>query len=258
MGNAPQTYLSFAHHLADRAGDILRTYFRTPVTVDTKPDKSPVTIADREVEAYMRNAIEGRFPEHGILGEELGEKNIDAQYVWVLDPIDGTRSFITGKPLFGTLIALCEAGRPILGIIDHPILRERWVGCEGFPTTFNEAPSTVRSCPEISNACLFTTGIEWYPPEDLNCFTRLREAVRMTQYSADCYAAGLLASGFVDLVIECSLKAHDYCALVPVIQGAGGIITDWEKKALDVNSDGRILAAGDRALHDAALTLLAA
>ena len=252
----PEDLLAFAHRLADQAGTIVRSYFRTPVAVDIKPDASPVTIADREAEAAMRDDIAKRYPDHGILGEELGTLRADARYVWVLDPIDGTRSFITGKPLFGTLIALCDAGRPILGIIDQPIMRERWVGCRGEPTTLNGALANVRSCPELAKAALFTTGLEWYPPAELARFERLRAAVGMTQYSADCYAAGLLASGFVDLVVECSLKAYDYCALVPVIEGAGGVITDWQGRPLDLTSDGRILAAGDGALHGTARALL--
>ena len=246
----------FARRLADASGDVIRRYYRQPIPVDTKSDHSPVTIADREAEAALRALIEGTYPEHGIVGEELDDVRVDAEFVWVLDPIDGTRSFITGKPLFGTLIALCHRKAPVLGVIDQPISGERWLGCRGRPTVLGDQPVTARPCPDLAKAVLFTTGHEWYGDSQLTAFKHLEAKVRMTQYSADCYAFALLATGFVDLVIECSMHNHDIAALVPVVEGAGGVMTDWQGRSLNLDSEGCVLAAGDRGLHEQALAVL--
>ena len=251
------TLLAFALRLADAAGDLIRPYFRKPLAVRDKPDLSPVTAADRAAEEAMRRLIEARFPEHGILGEEFGREREDAELVWVLDPIDGTKSFISGVPLFGALIALTREGRPILGIIDQPISRERWVGAAGRPTTLNGAPIGCRACPSLAVATLFATTPDMFKGEDAAAFARVSAAVKLVRFGADCYAYGLLAAGFVDLVLEASLKPYDFCAMVPVVEGAGGIATDWRGRSLDIAADGRILVAGDRRTHEAALALLA-
>ena len=251
------TLLAFAQHLADAAGEVIRPYFRKPLAVHDKPDLSPVTAADRTAEAAMRRLIETRFPEHGMLGEEFGREREHAELLWVLDPIDGTKSFISGVPLFGTLIALTHEGRPILGIIDQPISRERWVGAGGRPTTLNGAAIRSRPCPLLSAATLFATTPDMFAGEDAAAFARVSAAVKLVRFGADCYAYGLLATGFVDLVLEASLKPYDFCAMVPVVEGAGGVATDWRGADLDLASDGRILVAGDRRAHEAALTLLA-
>jgi len=251
------TLLAFALRLADAAGEVIRPYFRKPLAVRDKPDLSPVTAADRAAEEAMRRLIEARFPEHGILGEEFGREREDAELVWVLDPIDGTKSFISGVPLFGALIALTREGRPILGIIDQPISRERWVGAAGRPTTLNGAPIGCRACPSLAVATLFATTPDMFKGEDAAAFARVSAAVKLVRFGADCYAYGLLAAGFVDLVLEASLKPYDFCAMVPVVEGAGGVATDWRGADLDLASDGRILVAGDRRAHEAALTLLA-
>jgi len=251
------TFLAFAHRLADAAGEVIRPYFRKPLAVRDKPDLSPVTAADRAAEERMRALIEARFPAHGILGEEFGREREDAELVWVLDPIDGTKSFISGVPLFGALIALTREGRPILGIIDQPISRERWVGAAGRPTTLNGAPIGCRACPSLAVATLFATTPDMFKGEDAAAFARVSAAVKLVRFGADCYAYGLLAAGFVDLVLEASLKPYDFCAMVPVVEGAGGIATDWRGRSLDIAADGRILVAGDRRAHEAALALLA-
>ena len=251
------TLLAFAQHLADAAGEVIRPYFRKPLAVHDKPDLSPVTAADRAAEERMRALIEARFPAHGILGEEFGREREDAELVWVLDPIDGTKSFISGVPLFGALIALTREGRPILGIIDQPISRERWVGAAGRPTTLNGAPIGCRACPSLAVATLFATTPDMFKGEDAAAFARVSAAVKLVRFGADCYAYGLLAAGFVDLVLEASLKPYDFCAMVPVVEGAGGIATDWRGRSLDIAADGRILVAGDRRAHEAALALLA-
>jgi inositol-phosphate phosphatase/L-galactose 1-phosphate phosphatase/histidinol-phosphatase len=249
-------YLELALRLADAAGEAIRPYFRQPLTVDDKADLTPVTIADRAAEQAMRSLIESRFPEHGIVGEEFGRVRETAEFVWTLDPIDGTKSFISGVPLFGTLIALTRSRRPILGIIDQPIAHERWVGVAGCPTTLNGAVVRCRACKALSGATLFATTPDMFKGGDAASFGRVSGAVKLTRFGADCYAYGLLAAGFIDLVLEASLKPYDFCAMVPIVAGAGGIATDWRGADLDIASDGRILVAGDRRTHRAALELI--
>ncbi len=240
---------TFAGLLADAAGTVLRRHFRSTVAVEDKADNSPVTIADRETEQTLRDAILKRYPQHGVRGEELGRINSDAEYVWVLDPIDGTRSFITGKPLFTTLIGLLHQGEAVLGVIDQPITRERWVGASGQPTTFNGAPCRVRPQAVLADATLFTTGAvsatrpTWCTPEERVALGRLIDAVKLTQYSTDGYAFGLLASGFIDLVVEAGMEPHDFCAAIPIVRGAGGVMGDWAGKPLDCGRKGPVLAA---------------
>ena len=250
-------FLALAYDLAAASGAILRRYFRQTIAVDDKSDASPVTIADREVEQTLRVAITKAYPDHGILGEEFGAHNTDADHVWVLDPIDGTKSFITGKATFGTLIALCRKGAPVVGVIDQPITRERWIGAAGRATTFNGATVKTRASVKLADALLYATTPQMFVGDDAAAFERLTARVKYPLYGADCYAYGLLASGFTDLVCEASLKPYDYCALVPVVNGAGGKITDWQGDALTIASGPRVLAAGDTGLHAQALAVLA-
>jgi inositol-phosphate phosphatase/L-galactose 1-phosphate phosphatase/histidinol-phosphatase len=250
-------FVILAERMAETVRPIVMGYFRTAVEIDEKADTTPVTAADREAEATLRRMIADACPDHGILGEEYGAERIDASYVWVLDPIDGTKSFVTGKPLFGTLIALLREGTPIVGVIDMPALDERWVGVDGRHTTFNGQPARVRPCPKLGQAWLYASSPHMFPEGDFEAFERLRLRCRAGIYGADCYAYGLLASGTVDLVCEATTKPHDYCALVPVIAGAGGVITDWHGRPLGLQSDGRVLAAGDERMHAAAREALA-
>ena len=252
----PPEYVALAHSLADAARPIIRRYFRQPIPVDDKSDDSPVTIADREVEQAMRDILRIQAPSHGIIGEEGGRDHADAEWVWVLDPIDGTRAFITGKPCFGTLIALTHGGIPVLGIIDQAITDERWIGGKGLGTQLNGERVYTRHCHDISKAYAYSTGPELFGPETRMAWDRIVDNVKHARYGADCYAYALLATGFVDLVIEAGLKPHDYAALVPVIEGAGGIITDWHGKPLSIHSDGNVCAAGDKELHAQALEVL--
>jgi inositol-phosphate phosphatase/L-galactose 1-phosphate phosphatase/histidinol-phosphatase len=246
-------HLALAEALADAARAVITGYFRQKLAVDDKSDRSPVTVADREAEAAMRRLIEARFPDHGILGEEHGSVRAEAEHLWVLDPIDGTKSFISGIPLFGTLIALLHRGQPVLGVIDQPILGERWLGAAGRPTTLNGAPVQTRSCPSLAAATLFSTAPDsMFASFEAEGFARLRRAVKLMRTGADCYAYAQLASGFIDLVVEGQLKPYDYCALVPVIEGAGGVITDWQGAPLGLASDGKVLACGDPTLAAAA------
>jgi inositol-phosphate phosphatase/L-galactose 1-phosphate phosphatase/histidinol-phosphatase len=250
------SHIALAHALADAAGAVARRYFRQKIAVDDKPDLTPVTIADREAEAAMRRLIAAACPDHGIIGEEEGRTRADAEFVWVLDPIDGTKNFISGIPLFGTLIGLAHRGRPVLGVIDQPILRERWTGAAGTATTLNGAPVRCRAAAALDRATLFSTSPDMFQGADAARFARLKGAVKLARYGADCYAYAQLASGFIDLVVERDLKPYDYCAVVPVIAGAGGVTCDWEGRALDLGSDGRVIACGDPRLLAAARAAL--
>jgi len=255
----PAEFLALAERLAEASGKIVRRYFRTSVEIITKADASPVTIADRETETALRQMVKLAYPDHGLLGEEFPAERADAEFVWIFDPIDGTKSFITGRPLFGTLIALLHRGRPILGIIDHPALGERWIGAAGRPSSFNGAPARVRPCAALAKAVLAASSPHMFGTEKATAaFERVRAKAGLTMYGADCYAYGLLASGFHDLVVEANNGIHDFLALVPVIEGAGGMITDWEGRALGLDSGDKVLAAGDPRMHAQALKLLAA
>ncbi|KAJ1413553.1 Inositol monophosphatase-like [Sesbania bispinosa] len=251
--------------VADAAGQVIRKYFRNKFDILHKDDLSPVTIADQSAEEFMVSIISENFPSHAIYGEEYGWrcKEKSAEYVWVLDPIDGTKSFITGKPLFGTLIALLQNGRPILGIIDQPVLRERWIGVAGKRTTLNGQEVSTRICANLSQAYLYTTSPHLFTGDAEEAFFRVRSKVKTPLYGCDCYAYALLASGFVDLVVESGLKPYDFLALIPVIEGAGGVITDWKGHQLSWEASPfspaksfNVVAAGDKQVHQQALDSL--
>jgi len=244
--------LPLAEHLADEARQIIRPYFRSDFKVETKSDESPVTIADRAVEKRLREIIDERRPEDGIIGEEYDIKESKNQYEWVFDPIDGTKSFVMGRPTFGTLIALCENGAPILGIIDQPILNERWIGATGLPTTFNGKKVRTRACPSLSNARLSCTAPDQIPRH----WEKLKEKSAFFAWGGDCYAYAMLSMGGLDAVIEDLLGTYDYCALPPIIEGAGGWMGDWNGRALTTQSKGNVLAVGDIALKDQLLEIL--
>ena len=249
--------IKLAEILADTAADEIMKYFRGTFDIDAKSDASPVTIADKAAEAAMRLVIEDAQPEHGIIGEEMGNLKPDAEYVWVLDPIDGTQSFVTGKPLFGTLIALMRNGTPILGVMNIPALNERWIGVEGRPTTFNGDKVSVRTCEDISKAWIYATSPQMFEDNDFIAFEKLRKASWRSVYGAECMAYGLLANGWVDIVCEGTMQLYDYAPMVPIIEGAGGIISDWSANPLGIGGDGTVLAAGDKTIHTLALEILA-
>ena len=256
-GSVPAELVALAQRLADAARPIAKRYFRTAVAVDDKTDASPVTIADREAETAMRALLTEHVPQHGVFGEEHGAVRTDADYVWVLDPIDGTKAFITGLPIFGTLIALLHRGVPVMGVIDQPILKERWLGVDGRQSTFNGQPIKVRACAALDKAYMYSTAPQMFGGPLAQRHEALAGKVKLFRWGGDCYAYGLLASGHVDLVVENDLKLYDFAALAPVIKGAGGLITDWKGRELDMRSDGSVLAAGDPAVHRAAAAVLA-
>jgi inositol-phosphate phosphatase/L-galactose 1-phosphate phosphatase/histidinol-phosphatase len=249
--------LDLAERLVDASGAVLRTYFGAGLDADDKDDRSPVTRADREAEAAMRALLAEHAPGHGVIGEELGASGEGAELVWVLDPIDGTKAFVVGKPLFGTLVALLHRGVPVLGVIDQPVLGDRWLGAEGRATTRSGRPARARACSDLGRARLSTSGPQYFSAEGRAAFERVAARARFASYGGDCYQYGLLASGSIDLVVEQALKLWDFAALVPVITGAGGVITDWEGRPLHAGSDGRVLACGDPALHAQVLAVLA-
>ena len=251
-----QDDLLLAQRLADAAGEAIRPFFRARYETDFKSDDSPVTQADRAAEAAMRAILEKERPADGIIGEEYGTERGDAERIWVLDPIDGTRSFIAGRPIFGTLIGLMQAGWPVLGIIDQPIARERWAGLTGQGTTLNGKAVHSRRCRELSDAILASTGPQYFPGCTGEHFALLARDCRDTVWGGDCYNYALLASGHVDLVIEAGLKLHDLAALVPVVEGAGGRMCDWNGDPLTHDSDGNVVALGDPARLDDVLEAL--
>lgn len=249
--------LALANRLADAAGAAIRPFFRARYDTEFKSDKSPVTEADRAAEAAIRAILEKERPKDGIVGEEYGAVREDADRLWILDPIDGTRSFIAGRPIFGTLIALTQDGWPTLGIIDQPIAKERWAGLMGQPTTYNGKPIRTRSCRSLEDAIVATTGPQYFPGCTGEHFSRFAGLCRDTVWGGDCYNYGLVASGHVDIVVEAGLKLHDIAALVPVVEGAGGHMCDWAGEPITADSDGRVIALGDPARLDDVLEALA-
>ena len=241
--------LALALRLADAAGDAIRPLFRGAWDHERKADRTFVTQADRAAEAAMRQLIEQAFPADGIIGEEYGTRNEGSGRQWVLDPIDGTTSFIAGRPIFGTLIALLQDGWPVLGIIDQPVAGERWVGRIGQPTLFNGKPTQARPLKELSDAVLATTSPHLFTNEEADAFMSVAKTVAEKKiiYGGDCYNYGLVASGHIDVVIEAGLKLYDYAALVTVVEGAGGMMADWQGHPLDAGSDGTVIALGDPA-----------
>ena len=254
--------LALADRLADAAGAAIRPFFRGRFAHELKADQSPVTEADRAAEAAMRRLLDAEAAGDGVVGEEYGEKPGVTGRRWVLDPIDGTRSFTAGRAIFGTLVALLDGDWPVLGVIDQPIARERWVGMSGRPTLFNGAPARVRPCPALRGAIVATTSPHLFCEEEGAAYLRLIGAAsggNLAQgpvYGGDCYNYGLLASGHLDLVCEAGLKLHDFAALVPIVEGAGGRMCDWHGDPLTADSIGQVLAIGDPARVDDALEAL--
>ncbi|MDE0240852.1 MAG: inositol monophosphatase family protein [bacterium] len=248
----------FAGRLADESGPIIRKAHQGGFSTEAKADGSPVTNVDRAVEDRLRTIIATSYPDHGIVGEERGDKAANDGPVWVIDPIDGTLPFLAGIPVFGTLIALVEDGMPLIGVIDMPATAERWLGCRGRPTTRNGAAVRVRACSGLADALLSTSNPDFYGADDGDAFARLKAAVCWTVYGGSCLAYAQLASGRTDLGIDVALDPLDYLALVPVIEGAGGVVSDWQGAPLTMASGNRILAAGDARRHAEAMAILAA
>lgn len=251
--------VEFAHLLADAAGEIVRAAARKRRIVHRKADASPVTEVDRAVELRLRDLIAARQPDHGVIGEEFGDDRQEAEHVWVLDPIDGTKAFMAGLPVYGTLIGLARAGRPVLGIIDQPVTRERWTGIDRDGTRYNGERVSTSACDRLGDALVCTTSAEYYEGEDTGAYRRIVAASKWVVYGGNCHAFAQVACGFVDIALETKVGVYDYCALVPVVENAGGIMTGWRGELLTLQPapGGRILASGNRAVHEAAMACLA-
>jgi inositol-phosphate phosphatase/L-galactose 1-phosphate phosphatase/histidinol-phosphatase len=250
-------FAGFFDRMAGAAGEIALKYFRTDLAVDEKDDHSPVTQADREIEAKLRTMIAKEFPAHGIVGEEQGCENEQAEFVWYIDPIDGTKSFAIGRPLFGTIIGLTHGGRPAAGLVDQAFTKDRWFGIAGAFATHNGRRVKVAAPREFADARLYVGSPATFRDEDCYAgYEALCRAAKWTQYSGDCYAYGLLASGWIDLVVERDLKPHDIIGVVPIISGAGGYISDWQGRDVDASTDGTVVAASSKELAMRALATL--
>lgn len=261
----PVDFASFVDDLARASGEAILPFFRSAIHATDKSRSGvfdPVTEADRAAEIAMRRMIKASFPAHGIVGEEFGSENTDAEYVWVLDPIDGTKSFISGIPVWGTLIGLNHNGTPCYGMMHQPFTREMFSG-DGEETVWR-GPSQkgvvstrklhTRACATLAEATLMTTHPHLLVSGTRKPFERVEKQVRLSRYGSDCYAYCMLAAGHVDLVIESGLNAYDIVALIPIIEGAGGVVTNW--KGEPAANGGSIVAAGDRRLHTEALDVL--
>jgi myo-inositol-1(or 4)-monophosphatase len=253
-------FAAFVDQLAAVSGETILPFFRTALGVDNKASGGafdPVTAADRAAETAMRALIRQNFPDHGIVGEEFGSERTDAEYVWILDPIDGTKSFICGMPAWGTLIALTRAGEPVYGMMHQPFTRERFIGDTGaahYRGPAGERALRVRRCGGLAEAILTTTSPLLMKEADRRAFGQVEKSVRLSRYGGDCYAYCMLAAGHVDLVIETELKPYDILPLIPIIVGAGGLVTAWDGGS--PKAGGRIVAAGDPRVHAAAMKLL--
>ena len=254
-------FSTLAHRLADAASLAAMQHFRTGFAIETKDDASPVTRADREAEATMREQINAAFPTHGILGEEYGAERTDAEFVWVLDPIDGTRAFINGIPLFATLIALVRDGTPVLGLNAFPALDERWLATSDQPTRHWGRGNTgvearTRNCPSLDAAQMCTSSPDMFNTIDGARYAQLKAAVRDTRFGTDAWAYAMVASGHTDMVAESGMQPYDYLSHAVIVAGAGGRITDWEGQPLTMHSTGSVLASGRASVHEAALAAL--
>jgi len=254
---ARKEFEAFAISIADNARALSLPRFRRPVDVTLKDDMSPVTAVDRGVEAMLRERIELAWPDHGLLGEEYGATRTDAEFIWSIDPIDGTRSFISGWPLWGTLLALLHHGRPVMGVLDMPVLDERWIGHVGSGTTMNGAACRSSGCSLLEEATVYSTTPDMFTPDEWARFDRTSRAACARRFGGDCYGYGMLASGHIDAVIESNLMPYDYLAIAPVVEAAGGVITDWDGRPLGIDSGGQVVAAATHALHAALIESLA-
>jgi myo-inositol-1(or 4)-monophosphatase len=249
----------FLDRLASAAAKAIMPHFRTGGTVENKGENrfDPVTEADRGAEDSIRRLIAEAYPDHGILGEELGNERTDAEFVWVIDPIDGTRSFITGLPTWGTLIGLMHKGKPILGMMAQPFTGERFAG-DGVRAWYSGPNGnrvlTTRRCPTLAEASLFTTTPAMFQGVDRSAYDRVEQAVRLARYGCDCYAYCMVAAGHADAVVEAGLQPYDIVALIPIVEGAGGRLTDWQGNS--AAKGGRVVASGDARLHDRIIEVL--
>ena len=253
-------FSSFVDQLATASGDTILPFFRTALTVENKKAGGfdPVTAADRAAEQSMRTLIRRQFPDHGILGEEYGSERTDAEYVWVLDPIDGTKSFISGMPVWGTLIGLMRFGEPVFGMMNQPFTHERFSGDGGgahYRGPGGNRHLRVRGCSSIEDALMYTTSPLLMNRQDRAAFGILENKVKLSRYGGDCYHYCMLSAGLIDVIVETEIKPYDIVAIIPIVAGAGGIVTTWDNGP--AQDGGRVIVAGDRRVHAQALEKLA-
>ncbi len=241
-------FMDFANQVADAVGVIHKQYFRQPVSTEYKDDSSPVTQADKEAELCVRDMVMKRFPDHGVVGEEYPPHQADADFVWIVDPVDGTRYFMTGHPLFALLLGLAYKGEFILGMINQPVTRERWVGADEVGSFLNQQSISTRSCESLQQAIIARPGYEWHTEGRDHYIDKIWKASHWAQWGVAPYDYGLLAAGHLDIVLNAGPQVHDYAALEPIIRNAGGSITDWYGNRLNVNSGDHIIACGDERL----------
>ena len=241
--------LAFAERLADEAHKLLAAAAQDPVSPDVKADSSYVTATDRLIESRLRELIADAYPGHGVLGEEFGAHGLGADYVWVLDPLDGTAPFVAGIPVYGTLIGLARHGSPWIGVMDYPATADRWAGVHGAFARRNGTPVRTRSCADLSTALATCSNPDFFSAQDLAGLARVRSRVQYTLYGASSYAFGLLAAGRTDLAVDSGLKPYDVFAPAAVISGAGGRTTQWSGAPVDLASTGTFLSTGAPHLH---------
>lgn len=257
LGDKIDDFTRFINVLADAAAPHSLRYFRSVTKIHNKENEGgfdPVTEADRSTERAIRALIETHYPEHGIMGEEYGMKNEHSPWRWIIDPIDGTRAFISGLPVWGTLIALCYEGQPLIGLVDQPFLKERYMGAPGYATLNGQIIKT-RQCKDLAHATITTTDPYLFNGQEIAQYEKLLSACNLSRYGLDCYGYMMLSSGFMDIAIESGLQPYDVAALIPIIKGAGGQVSNWQGDTDLMPSD--IIACGDPALHDQVIECLA-
>lgn len=253
--------IEFAHNLADLSADVIKKYYRRENDEIVKDDDSPVTKADRGAEEVMRAAIEKKYPGHGIIGEEYGVKEGNGEFNWVLDPIDGTSSFIIGRPIFGTLIALTKGQKSLLGIVNQPITNERWLGIDSVGAFLNGEKIAVRNCGALNNAVMCSSSSFYFQGDDADILQKITSKTKYQKlggivYGGDCYSYACLASGYIDVVLDPGLKIYDYAATMPLVEAAGGIITDWQGNDPKLKSGVKLLACGSKKIHAEILEII--
>lgn len=248
--------VKFAHQLADAVGEVHRKYYRQPISTEYKNDSSPVTQVDQESETLVREMIMKHYPDHGVLGEEYPAYQADAEFIWIIDPVDGTKYFMTGHPVFALLLGLAYQGKFIVGVIDQAISGERWLGADGMGSFLNGEVIATRKCTELSQAILARPGYEWHTEGRDNYIDKLWKTTHWSQWGVAPYDYGLLAAGHMDVVINAGPVIHDFAALEPIIRNAGGSMTDWYGNQLTVNSPNHVLALGNPGLLPGVIQLI--
>ena len=258
LKNDLQNYLDIANQIADKAKEISMAYFRNDFSVSIKDDFTPVTLIDQKIESFARKLIRSKFPDCGIIGEEEANFQVGSDDIWVIDPIDGTKAFVSGIPVFTTMIGVLRNGIPVLSVVDNPVMDERWIGIENEPSRLNGINLSTSSETDLTKSSLHATSPQMFSKDEYLRWMELAKNVAFHHYGSESYSYCLLAGGYLELVVEADLKICDFLPVIKLIQGSGGVITDWEGKSLSVESDGHVIASSSRILHDQAVRFLQA